>query len=581
MEQRSYLCIFTVIKLVGNIEKEFENILDLKNSLIHYFEKAFEEGDNTSLPYKTVNGIIVGLILISTLEVILSTESTFSVYEPYLNLIFLITSCIFLLEYILRIYIKRKTDEKFKGFKAYKDYLFNFYNLIDFIALVPFFIGLFGLYISPLWKTLRILRIFKILRYFPSVELMVNALKDKKNILLISLHSILFLALLLSIALYYFEHKVATSQFTSISQALLWSLAKFIGDIGGYGDFVPVTLVGKVLATLNGILGIAIFALPAGIIGSGFVEEIEKRQREIESIEHIDLVKDVFEKDHIAELTRIKQKYDMETVRRKSLTQNDLRYRLNLTDDDISEMINRQSGLRIRPVITILQDGLKTESIVAEYYHDNRIYGTFTQKNSPITIISPLSNDQPYIGHFTHAIAERLNANYLSVEKFSKSSFNPKNTIDFMENSEFFREDSSQAVHVFKEDVNTLMANTKTFIIFGAKASKGHTYELLNGGKAGDKTLLIEDSSYKPAETLAKFVDGINNKLSADGLSMGIHDDYGISSEHHLLHYINKKLGSNVLQINISAGLLKEEKEVYYKSIFILSEIIKENFDGR
>jgi hypothetical protein len=103
----------------------------------------------------------------------------------------------------------------------------------------------------------------------------------------------------------------------------------------------------------------------------------------------------------------------------------------------------------------------------------------------------------------------------------------------------------------------------------------------LNGGKAGDKALLIEHSSYYPVETLAKFVDAINNKLSVDGLSMGIHDDYGFSNEHHLIHYINKKMGANVLQINISAGLLKEENDVYYKSIYVLSETLKENFDGR
>ena len=58
---------------------------------------------------------------------------------------------------------------------------------------------------------------------------------------------------------------------------------------------------------------------------------------------------------------------------------------------------------------------------------------------------------------------------------------------------------------------------------------------------------------------------------------MGIHEDYGISGEHHLLHFINKKMGRNVLQINVSANLLKEEKELYYKSIFVLSETIKEN----
>lgn len=280
----------------------------------------------------------------------------------------------------------------------------------------------------------------------------------------------------------------------------------------------------------------------------------------------------------MAELTRIKQKYAMETVRRKSLTLNDLRYRLNLTDDDISEMINSQSGLRIRPVNTILQDGTKVENIAAEYYEDKRIYGTFIQKYSPLTIISPLSNEQPFLGHFTHAIAEKLNANYLSVEKFSKSDFNPKKVLDFVNNSAFFQEDSPEAIFVFKEDVIALMENTKTFIIFGAKASKGHTYELLNGGKAGDRVLFAEDSSFSAIETLQKFSQEFNVKLSIDAMSLGIHEDNGITGDFHLMHYLHRELGANVFQLNVSANLLKDNSELYYKSVYVLSETIKENF---
>jgi hypothetical protein len=395
------------------------------------------------------------------------------------------------------------------------------------------------------------------------------------------LQSILFLALLLSIALYYFEHKIETSQFTSISQALLWSLAKFIGDIGGYGDFVPVTLIGKVLATLNGILGIAIFALPAGIIGSGFVEEIEKRQKEKKALDHISLVSNVFERDHLAELTRVKRKYDLEAVRRKFITYHDLKYRLNLTEENIAEIIKRNAGVRIRTFNTISNGGTKVENIVAEYYQDNRIYGTFINRHSSITIISPLSGAQPFLGHFTYAISERLNANYLSIEKYSKSDFNPQKVIDFIENSSYFEDDSPDAINVFKEDINAVKSNTKVFIILGAKASKNHTYELLNGGEAGEKRLIVDNSSFKPVEILAKFSDDMNRKLVEDKLSMGIHEDYGISSEYHLLHFLNKKIGANVLQINVSANLLKEENEVYYKSIYVLSETIKENFDGR
>ena len=60
-------------------------------------------------------------------------------------------------------------------------------------------------------------------------------------------------------------------------------------------------------------------------------------------------------------------------------------------------------------------------------------------------------------------------------------------------------------------------------------------------------------------------------------MSMGIHEDYGISGDQHLMHYLQKKLNANVFQINVSANLLKEEKELYYKSIYVLSETIKEN----
>ena len=550
----------------------------MTKTFINYFKEAFKEGNNSSSAYRTVNGFIITLILLSTLEIILSSEPSFRAYESYLYLVFTITSCIFLIEFILRIYIKIKTDSEFKGFNAYKNYFLDFYTLVDIIAIIPFFIGIFGMNISPLWKALRVLRIFKILRYFPSVELMVNSLKNKKNILLISMQSIFFLALLLSIALYYSEHKIENSQFTSISQALLWSLAKFIGDIGGYGDFVPLTFTGKILATMNGILGIAIFALPAGIIGSGFVEEIEKRLKEKKALEDITLVKDVFSRDHMAEVMRNKKKYDLESVRRKSLTYNDLKYRLNLTDDDIAAIIDRHAGLRIRTLNVISPSGTKSENIVAEFYEDNRIYGTFINKKSNFTVISPLSNDQPFLGHFTHAISERLNANYLSIEKFSKSDFNPQKVLDFVENKAYFEESKIEAINIFKADIETILSNTKTFIIFAAKASKGHTYELLNGGKAGYKALLVDGSCFNPIETLAKFADEINKKLSEDEMSMGIHEDYGISGDQHLMHYLQKKLNANVFQINVSANLLKEEKELYYKSIYVLSETIKENF---
>jgi voltage-gated potassium channel len=545
------------------------------NKIINFFSVAFREDFNSSRASRVTNIIIITLIILSILEVVLSSEPGFDEYSSYLDAIFVTTSTIFLIEIALRIIVLFKTNPDFRGVKAIKSYIFNFYNLIDLISVLPFIVGFFGISFSPFWKSLRVFRIFKIIRYMPSVSLLVGAFKNKKNLLIVSLQSILILALLLSIALYYAEHNVKNSNFTSISQALLWSLAKFIGDIGGYGDFVPETLMGKILATFNGILGIAIFAIPAGIIASGFVEEIENKEQETKANENINLIKDVFAKDHLAQINRYKAKYGLETIRRKSLSLNDLKYKLNLTEQEISILAKLNSGLRIRTFNKILDNNVKSETVNAEFFIDNSLYGTFLDNNSPITILTATSGSQPFMGHFSHALSEKLGANYLSVEKFSDSDFNPKMRVNFTTNKTFFNEPDHKALIAFNNDLKKLKGKHKLIVIIGPKSSNGHTFELLNGGQKGENQLSNENSTYHPVEKLKQFAHDFESNIKAENWSLGIHTDYGISSEFHLSYYINKVLETNVFQLNISANLLKNDSEEYYKSISILADSIK------
>ncbi len=205
------------------------------------------------------------------------------------DIVYYLTSTLFLLELFFRISVANLLNPKFKGFIGKVKFASEFYNLIDIISILPFVFGFVGIELFPFLKALRVFRILKILRYLPSVKLLHASIVNKRSELIISFQTIFILAVLLSIGLFYAEYDQIDTRFTSVSQALLWSIAKFIGDIGGYGDFIPVTILGKVLATLNGILGIAIFALPVGIIGSGFVEEIEsdKRRKECDDFASI------------------------------------------------------------------------------------------------------------------------------------------------------------------------------------------------------------------------------------------------------------------------------------------------------
>ena len=88
---------------------------------------------------------------------------------------------------------------------------------------------------------------------------------------------ILFLLLLSSSLMYYIEHSAQPKVFKSIPATLWWGVATI--TTVGYGDAVPITALGKVFGGIVALAGVGLFALPSGILASGFAEEIGKRNR--------------------------------------------------------------------------------------------------------------------------------------------------------------------------------------------------------------------------------------------------------------------------------------------------------------
>jgi voltage-gated potassium channel len=88
---------------------------------------------------------------------------------------------------------------------------------------------------------------------------------------------VLLLLLVLSSSLMYFaEHEAQPELFSSIPATMWWGIETLTTI--GYGDIIPVTPLGRVLAGVIAVLGIGMFALPAGILGSAFVEEVQRRR---------------------------------------------------------------------------------------------------------------------------------------------------------------------------------------------------------------------------------------------------------------------------------------------------------------
>lgn len=123
-------------------------------------------------------------------------------------------------------------------------------------------------------RLLRVLRLFRLTAYTHSAQMILNVFRKRKNELGLSFILTFFLIIIASCIMYFIEHhypSVQESKFTSIPATLWWAIVTLTTT--GYGDMYPLTDAGKAMAMIIMLTGIAFFALPAGIITAGFIDE--------------------------------------------------------------------------------------------------------------------------------------------------------------------------------------------------------------------------------------------------------------------------------------------------------------------
>jgi voltage-gated potassium channel len=150
--------------------------------------------------------------------------------------------------------------------------------MVDLIAILPFFLPFLGfdLRFVRMFRLFRLVRIAKIGRYYSSLRLIRDVLIAKKEELILSTAMLLLLLVVSSCLMYECEHYAQPEAFPDIPSTMWWSVVTL--TTVGYGDVYPQTGAGKFFAAVIAILGIGMFALPTGIVGAGFVEEIAQRK---------------------------------------------------------------------------------------------------------------------------------------------------------------------------------------------------------------------------------------------------------------------------------------------------------------
>ncbi len=220
--------------------------------------------------------LILGSLVLYTAE----TEREFQASEfrglTEANVLILIVFCA---EFVARLWAAG-ADERFKGWAGRGAYIRAHPALFmaDFLAFAPELLLLsLGLTPPGALRSLRVIRLFKMARYFPTFKLVVDALRSCVQELLVALSLSVVLWYLAAVLLYLAEGDVQPDGFGSITRSMWWSVVTL--TTVGYGDIYPVTAIGKVAAGIVAVIGLGTVALPSGIIAGAFMEKFRTRRQ--------------------------------------------------------------------------------------------------------------------------------------------------------------------------------------------------------------------------------------------------------------------------------------------------------------
>lgn len=151
-------------------------------------------------------------------------------------------------------------------------YVFSFMGCIDFLVCIPFIMLVANADNAEWVFFLYTISLLKIPRYISGLAMIGNVIYVERRNLFATLMSLMILLVILSSLLFAVENHIQPDVFKSIPHAMWWGITTL--TTVGYGDMVPVTLLGRVIAASTMLIGIAMVAIPAGIIASGFIDEM-------------------------------------------------------------------------------------------------------------------------------------------------------------------------------------------------------------------------------------------------------------------------------------------------------------------
>jgi voltage-gated potassium channel len=237
------------------------------------------EGGSRRPPAGVALGVlVVSVVVVSVIAMCLETlEILASRAQSLFWVVELLVVAFLTVDYAVWLWVapEREPDGRSTPWRARLRYAVSAAGIIDLVAIAPVYLSLV-IPVDPDWlRVVRLLRLLKIARYTPALSLFAAVLRNERRVLLAALWVVLVLLVLDSAIMFVLERAAQPTVFASIPHAMWWAIVT-IGTVG-YGDMYPVTPLGKVFGGVVMILGIALFAVPTGILVTGFAAEVRKR----------------------------------------------------------------------------------------------------------------------------------------------------------------------------------------------------------------------------------------------------------------------------------------------------------------
>lgn len=231
---------------------------------IYEIIEVSKDNDKVSMAYDI---LMMVAIVISIIPLAFKTTNSLFHYVD------IVTATLFIADYILRLCTADYKLGK-KGIISFIKYPFTPWAIIDLISILPALTilssGFKLLRLFRIFRTFRVFRVFKALRYSKSMNIIINVMKNSKEALLavctLAIGYIIISALII--------FNIEGDSFETFFDAIYWATVSL--TTVGYGDIYPITTAGRIITMISSIFGIAIVALPAGIITAGYMDALNE-----------------------------------------------------------------------------------------------------------------------------------------------------------------------------------------------------------------------------------------------------------------------------------------------------------------